>query len=397
MGSRCTQAPVLDGNPAKLRSSSMITVCDRCLQEGVSGDLPAEVHAAKEPPTNLSRCRSCGKPDVKLLDARVCEECAAEVRTRGYIWEPYAPPLSVPPVEEKFAELFRATRALFDVGVVDEDVVYPTLVFANEMGQRLDFVAARERLVAAGDDANLWHKEADEFARKFTGFKPIRAGGETLFLEMQPASAVIRNYQTTSVPKEVEIRVYPRRKPASPQQVAATYEEALSDAGIPYDISDRISMDAELREGLLWILVGNGEDVPEEHAPIVWRGRSPRFPHPRLIGALYNALYGKPTQGKDGFARYLITRQRSRDPEMYNLIPACAAFFLSWYGRLKQGEIHDLLNKYILRDYHPQGEVPKMKDDSKSYNSRKSQLWDDVKRVEPKLLRVAHLLYSPGE
>jgi hypothetical protein len=156
-------------------------------------------------------------------------------------------------------------------------------------------------------------------------------------------------------------------------------------------------MDAELREGLLWILVGNGEDVPEEHAPSVLRGRSARFPHPRLIGALYNALYGKPTQGKDGFARYLITRQRSRDPEMYNLIPACAAFFLSRYGRLKQGKIHDLLNKYILRDYHPQGEVPKKKDDSESYNSRKSQLWDDVKRVEPKLLRVAHLLYSPGE
>jgi len=82
---------------------------------------------------------------------------------------------------------------------------------------------------------------------------------------------------------------------------------------------------------------------------------------------------------------------------MYNLIPACAAFFLSWYGRLKQGEIHDLLNKYILGDYHPQGEVPKMKDDPKSYSSRKRQLWADVKRVEPKLLRVAHLLYSPGE
>jgi hypothetical protein len=188
MGSHCTQAPFLDGKPQKLRSSSLSTVCDRCVQEGVPGDLPTEVPAAKEPPTDLSRCRSCGKPDVKLLDAWVCEECAAE---------------------EKFAELFRATRALFEVRVVDEGVVYPTLVFANEMEQRLDFVAARERLVAAGNDANVWHKEADEFARKFTGFTPIRAGGETLFLKMQPASAVIRNYQTTSVPKEVEIRVYP--------------------------------------------------------------------------------------------------------------------------------------------------------------------------------------------
>ena len=301
------------------------------------------------------------------------------------------------PPEERFGELFTATQALFEVGELDEDVVFPTLVFANEMGQRLDFAAAKERLVAARNNANVWREEANEFTRKFTGFTPISAIGETLFLELQPASAVARNYQTTSVPKEVEICVYPRRKPASPQQVAEAYEEALSDARIPYDVSDRISLDAELREGLLWILVGNGEDVPEEHAPIVWRVRSPRFPHPRLIGALYNALYGKPTQGKDGFARYLTTRQRSRPPEMYNLIPACVAFFLSRYGGLKQGEIHDLLNKYMLRDYHPQGEVPKMKDDPRSYNSRKSQLWDDVERVEQKLLRVAHLLYSPGE
>src|SRR5215208_362616 len=122
------------------------------------------------------------------------------------------------PPEERFGELFRATRALFEVGVVDEDVVYPTLVFANEMGQSLDFVAARERLVAARNDANVWHEEANEFARKFTGFTPIRAVGETLLLELQPAFAVTRNYQTTSVPKEVEIRVYPRRKAASPSR-----------------------------------------------------------------------------------------------------------------------------------------------------------------------------------
>jgi hypothetical protein len=83
MGSRCTQAPFLDGNPQKLRSSSMSTVCERCLQEGVPGDLPAEVPTAKEPP-----------------------------------------------VEEKATELLKAARVLFEKDA-PEGQVFPTLAFAG--------------------------------------------------------------------------------------------------------------------------------------------------------------------------------------------------------------------------------------------------------------------------
>jgi hypothetical protein len=162
----------------------------------------------------------------------LCDECADRI---------FPPTEEEPPPrpEERFEELFRAAQALFEVGEVDEDVVYPTLVFANETWQNLDFAAAKERLVVAWDDPNAWREEVENFARAYNGFNPVRVVHDVLFLELQPASAVIRSYQTTDVPKEVEFRVFPRRKPASSEEVAAAYEEALSDAGVRCDVSDR--------------------------------------------------------------------------------------------------------------------------------------------------------------
>jgi hypothetical protein len=347
------------------------------------------------------RCASCGKLGTTRLktdlhNVPLCDDCADRIRTGNAVAYFVPTEESPPQPEERFEELFGAARALFEAGVVDEDVVYPTLVFANEIWHRLDFAAARDRLVAAWNDTNLWREEADRFTREYRGFKPVRVTERVLFLELQPVFAAVRNYQSTNVPEEVEIRVHPRRNPASIEQVTAAYKKTLSEAGIPCDVEDRVSLDSGFSEGLLWMRVKNGWEVPEEHAPIVWQVRKPRFPHPQLIGALYSALYGKSTKGKDGYARLLETRQRGRVPEMYNLIPACLAFFLRRYGALKQGKVHNLLNKHVLRAYHPQGGMPE-KDDGQRYQSRKSQLWDDSKRVGQKLLHVAYLLYYSEE
>ena len=302
------------------------------------------------------------------------------------------------PPEDRFSELFKAARALFKAGEAEEDVVHPTLVFANEIGQDSVKAAAKERLVTAWSGGKAWCEEADNFARKYKGFTPVRVVEGALFLKLQPAFAEIRNHQNTNVPKEVEIRVHPRRVPASPKQVAAAYEQVLSDADIPCDVDDRVSLDSELsREGVLWMLVRHGEEVLEGDVPVVSQGLKPRFPHPRLIGALFNALYGKPTQGKDGVASYLKTRKAGGEMQIYNLLPACVAFLLRCYGKLKQGEVHNLLNKNMLRDWHPQGEIPEMKDDPASHHSRKSQLWDDVDKVKEKLFNIAYVLFYHGK
>jgi hypothetical protein len=301
------------------------------------------------------------------------------------------------PPEERFRELFEAARALFKAGEAEEDVVFPTLVFANEIGQNPVDAAAKERLVAAWDSGKAWQEETDNFAREHKGFAPVRVVERALFLELRPVLAEIRSHQNTNVPKEVEIRVQPRRVPASREQVATAYEEVLSDAGIPCEDSDCVSLDSEFRKGVLWMLVKHAEEVLEGDVPVVLPGRKPRFPHPRLIGAHYNALYSKPRQGKGGYARLLKTRKAGGEMQIYNLLPACAALFLRHYGKLKQGEVHNLLNKNMLRDWHPQGEIPEMKDDPASHHSRKSQLWDDVDKVKEKLFNIAYVLFYHGK
>jgi hypothetical protein len=343
------------------------------------------------------RCASCGKPRIArpssdLATVPLCEDCA--YRMGAFLSDEEE---ALPQPEERFKELFKAAKALLGIDVVDEDVVYPTLVLANEIWHDLDLAASRKRLIETRNDAAAWREEAARFTLEYRDFKPVRVVEDVLFLELKPVIAMLRNYQNTDVPKEAEIRVHRRSKPASSEQVAAAYEEALSDAGIPCDGSDSISLDCEFREGFLWMCVKNGCAVPEGHAPTAWQGRKLHFPHPRLVGALYDALYGKPTGGKDGFARYLKTRITGPQPEAHNFIPACAASFLRTYGGLKWRTVFDQLSENLLRDWHPQGMVPDEKDEPQSYHSRTTQLENDVKAVEQELLRVAHVLYYPAE
>jgi hypothetical protein len=289
--------------------------------------------------------------------------------------------------------------------IVDEDVVYPTLVFASEVERNMELADAKERLVAAwnaDDGGEAWRKETDRFARKYKGFEPKKVVDGALLLEIQPAYAVVRSYRTIDIPKEVEIRVYPRAKRASAENVAEVYETALSEAGLPCDVSDRLPLVADGSDGsggLLWLFVGNGEEVPDEYAqtvaPMLWQGGRLRFPVPRLIGAIYETLYGMVTEDNPGFAHHLNIRPTGKCPEMYNLIPPCLVVILRTYGPLKLKEVYDLLNKNVLvGDYHPRGKIPDAYYDPqegvpdltplKQHESRTRQLREQIKNLELK-------------
>jgi hypothetical protein len=393
-------------------------------------------------PEKIQNCTSCGKPGANNLapefdNAVLCEDCAERLqaaqagevpswKAHGHWVSTEEPPPPPEPPEDRFAELFKAARALFETArtaedrnedlIIDEDVVCPTLVFANEIGQNMELADAKERLVVTWNDddgGRAWREERDNFARKYKGFKPMKVVDGALLLELQPAYAVVRNYRTIDMPKEVEIRVYPRAKQASAEDVAEAYEKALSDAGLLCDVSHRIHLIADGSGGLLWLLVGNGEELPDEHAlsvaPLLWQDERPRFPVPRLIGAIYEPLYGNVTEDKPGFAHHLNMRPTSESPEIHNLIPPCLAVILREYGWLKWAEVYDLLNQYVLGDYHPRGKIPDASHDPlggvadlesrKQYDSRTRQLRDQVKSLELKsrLPLLAHWLYRSVE
>jgi hypothetical protein len=112
---------------------------------------------------------------VKLLDAWVCEECAAVVSTRGSVWEPYVPPLSDPLVEEKATELLKAARVLLEKDAPEEQV-FPTLAFSGYgLGQGIiERFAEKARLVKAWGKPKAWETEVDRFVSRFPSARPVQ-------------------------------------------------------------------------------------------------------------------------------------------------------------------------------------------------------------------------------
>lgn len=322
-------------------------ICRWCAQGGFSlADVPAE-----EPAVEREGCQACGKSDVELLDAWVCEECAAEVRTRGYVWEPYAPGPPEPPVEERFAELFRAARVLLEREAAEEQV-FLTLAFAGyALGQGIgERFAEKARLVEAWGKPEAWETEVDRFVSRFPGARPVEVVDETLILEQEPVSIEVVPYPRTDVPELVEIHVYPRRERAKTEEIARRYEQKLAAAGIAHDVTDRLlPMSAEPFEGRVIITVFNHRhDVPAADASAVWRDEQPRFQHPEAVRAYCELAIGSPRVGSSGFARALLMRGGKGPASSKWLVPASVALCLREIARIEDNKkIYRLLNEHV--------------------------------------------------
>jgi hypothetical protein len=347
-------------------------------------------------PVGSERCASCGEPATTQLvteldNVPLCEGCSDHLRAGGAI--AYFPPTEEeppPPPEKRFAELLKAARVLLSDGIAEEDQIYPTLAFANELGQGLvDFIEEKERLVSAWeDDSGSWGEAVDGFSWRHPSIRPVEVVDGVVILERVPVDVRIHNYplEDVEVPRVVVLSVYPHKRPPTLEQVAARYDKELLTARIPHAADNKGRFEFSFREGYLLIEVHHSRtSIPPEHMGAVFRDGKPEFPHPRLVGGFYNMLLG--TTSKDGFARHLVTRRRGPTPPSDTVIPACVAFYLRDYGGMKQGmEAHRLLNEYVLRGHWKK--LPEGHSDSAS-----NQLWRDADKVKNKLLGAAYALY----
>jgi hypothetical protein len=295
-----------------------------------------------------------------------------------------------PPPEERFADLFKAARVLLTEGIAEEDQIYPTLAFANELGQGLvAFIEEKERLVSAWEEgSDSWAEAVDEFSWRHPSIRPVKVVDGVVILERVPVDVRIHNYllQDIEVPRVVVLTVYPHKRPPTLEQVEARYDKELLEAKIPHAESNKGRFEFSFREGYLVIEVHHSRtSIPPEHMGTVFRDGELVFPHPRLVGAYYNMLLG--TTSGDGFARHLVTRRRGPTPPSDTVIPACVAFFLRDYGGMKQGmEAHGLLKEHVLSTHWKK--LPEGHSDSGS-----TQLWRDANKVKNKLLAAAYALY----
>ena len=372
MGERC----LARNGPEELSRYNEDEICHRCKGAGLSlASVPGEKLAA-----GGEVCRMCGIPGIELLDAWVCEECAAEVRTRQFVWEPYAPKPRDPPVEERFADLFRAARALMEQDA-PKDRVFPTLAFAGY--GTLGAIDLKNRLIKAWGKPETWETEVGGFVSRFPSAQPVQVIDDVLILEQEPVSIRVIPYPHTEIPKLVEIYVFERRKHTEPEEIARRYEQELSAAGIAHDFAKSLPISTEYFEGRAAITVPNHKpDVPAAYASAVWGNELPRFPHPARVGKYYES---------EEIARELGMRERTDHPgAAASLVPACVALILREVGGMEGRQpVHRLLNQHV---YVGQFEKSKIPEDG-SDKSKENTLWEPINR--PKLFyKVRRPLYA---
>jgi hypothetical protein len=140
------------------------------------------------------------------------------------------------PIPEGFSELFQAARVLLEENAPENQII-PTLALANHLCLGVPRLATeKERFMRLKEDEQVWETEADRFARRFGGLRPLRIAQGTLILERRPILAAVGYARVSKSPVEVVVTVYPHRTPlATFKEVAAEYDKVLSAAGLTCD------------------------------------------------------------------------------------------------------------------------------------------------------------------
>jgi hypothetical protein len=144
------------------------------------------------PERKQERCASCGTfKDLALYPTNttghahlVCVECIRRSEEGEQLYlvftSEYEPP---DPPEESFSSLFKAARALIKKGVINEDQILPTLVFAHEI----------DRGAAGGAAATSFETESPLMPHVWHTVE--RVDGIDI-LEEEPLSIQVRKHKT---------------------------------------------------------------------------------------------------------------------------------------------------------------------------------------------------------
>jgi hypothetical protein len=366
----------------------------------------------------------------ELDNAVLCDGCAERWRARetiGYWEPPEEQPPPAPPgerfaeLEERFAPLFKAAQVLLNDGVAEEDVIYPTLAYANELGQRIsdhafanelglqqipDFEEEASLLVLAKSGPD-WEAAAERFVERHAGIIPERVTEDgVVILRWLPVVGHVRLYPKTErrTPEKVTLRIRVHDRLLKPEDITSVYERTLSGHDVSYGKGMTGSFDFATAEGTLEISAYASTDtatrIPSQDAAAVFRDRNPEFIYPELMAKFCQALLepGKLPDGREiGYERLLARRKRgaapTRTPEgTAKLIRSCVAFCLQHYGDLPKGVVaHGLLNKRVQPLPDDVGKLPE--EGMSDYES--TPLWRDATKAGVRLEAANRAICDP--
>ena len=373
MGERCKLYDLEKGKSQKLDRYHRSEICDRCRAAGYTPDDALILAPSSAPDKEPSawqdwKCEVCGKPAVacfsgwKLLFAAdgktdydpseevyFCQEHLEYLDEEGPI-AVFSPADERPsPSEEVFGEVFRAAKVLFRENILDEELIIPTLAFANQASALSELKTLRERFAAIADDRERREQFSTEFEQRFRGLTPIGISDDVLVLKTLPISVDVSRYPDTSILKEIRINVFMRH--VKPPEVAARYKWELEQAGVPYDESTQASVGYRSSGTYLSIVVDPGKDLDvDQVARLSSRDGQLTFPPPMFVRDNYASAKGSVTKKRfRGLGYSLGGRQSGDAAKADNLIPACVAWYLREQGGIADDHrVATLLNRELL-------------------------------------------------
>jgi hypothetical protein len=366
MGEQCKLYDSETGRAQKLSRYHKDNICSQCLREGYTPKdaLPTggtHVTTSDSSAGASELCSHCGeRPAVsqlvigKIENTPLCEECRDRLieQWQEHNYLTYFPPASEEPrplPQDVFRELFRAAKTLFKRGIAKEELIIPTLVFANRASALPKLKAIRDQFSRIEDTGILREQFSSDFYRRFKGLTPVIVSDEVLILGRLPIFLNAVKYAGTTVVKEIVIDVFMRS--VKPEQVAEHYRRWLNEEGLAYDESSQGTFSWEFSNAHLAMTVGPGKELNEDQVSrFSSSGRQLMFPPPQLVAELYSSLKGSVnSQRFRGFAYALEGRQSGPAASPDNLIPACVAWYLREPGGISdKHRLARLLNQHLL-------------------------------------------------
>lgn len=275
--------------------------------------------------------------------------------------------------------VFRAARTLLKHGVVREEEMIPTLVFARIAGR------ARDPRYADYYGSRVGTAEEDVLAGEHPALDVARWLDKVPVVQVRPLAVTAEKHPGTQVLKRVRIRTL--SKHARSADVASSYEQLLEEEGAQWGENNHGGFSYDCLYGYLELVVAEGSELSktvEIHGESRFREGlfchpALHFPPPGVVEGVHEAL-------KTRFADRLDLYGKGWPKTPSTLIPAFAAWHIAARADEKvppasRARASQILNKYLLE---PSGLLPLPESTWTSNNT----VWRDVAQLWPRFVTL---------
>jgi hypothetical protein len=279
--------------------------------------------------------------------------------------------------------VFRAAVVLLRSGIVSEEELIPTLVFARIAGRAEDqhYKHHNSSVYEPAEESLMSGTHPALEVTKFIDRVPV--------VRVKPIAVSAERHEGTQILKRVRIRTLSKK--VKSYDVADSYRRLLEQEGVPWDENNHGEFAYDCLFGYLELEVAQGA----EFSPLLVEGyggdplRHPafHFPPPEIVEGVHEAM-------KRTFANRLDYYGKAQRKTPGKLVPAFAAWHVGAQADTEippaaRPRVSSALNRHLLR---PCG----LRQVTVSSRNPDDLVWRDAADLWPRFVRIQHYAFYPS-